>query len=118
MSVEQSGMNPTPTSRVAEMVLGIIGGVFGIIAGIIAMAIGGAAQAFTGDDGGIGGLGIGCIIVSILGLIFSCIINKSRVLFGILILVCGILNIVFISYLGILSGILIGVAGILALVRK
>ncbi|WP_207368248.1 DUF4064 domain-containing protein [Heyndrickxia coagulans] len=112
-------VSKSTTSRVAEMVLGIIGGVFGIIGGILAMTVGAVAKAFevSGSDG-VTGLGIACILVSILAIIFSCIINKKRVLFGILIIVCGILNIVFISYFGILSGILIAISGILALVRK
>lgn len=118
METEKVGSQST-TSRVAEMVLGIIGGVFGIIGGILAMTIGAVAGAFNANGSSeVSGLGISCIIVSILAIIFSCIINKKRVLFGILIIVCGILNIVFISYFGILSGILIAISGILALIRK
>ncbi|MCQ2008580.1 MAG: DUF4064 domain-containing protein [Bacillus sp. (in: firmicutes)] len=106
------------TGRVPEMVLGIIGGVFGIIAGILAMSIGSLAGAFGQGGSDVIGLGLGCMFVSVLAIIFSCIINKNRILFGVLILVCGILNIIFVSMFGILSGLLIIIAGILALVRK
>ncbi|MGW9993185.1 hypothetical protein ACUXJ3_001510 [Staphylococcus capitis] len=58
------------------------------------------------------------IITCIITLILSCIINKKRVLIGVLLIIGGILNFIFISFFGILSGILILVAGILALVRK
>lgn len=107
------------TSRVAEMVLGIIGGVFGMIAGVTALFVGGLGEALEeGTGSGVAGLGLACILVSILALVLSCMINKNRVLFGWLIIICGILNIIFVSAFGILSGIIIAVSGIIALSRK
>ncbi|WP_265477423.1 hypothetical protein [Lactiplantibacillus plantarum] len=43
-----------PHSRTAELVLGIIGGIFGIIAGLLAMTIGGIGSALetSGSAGG------------------------------------------------------------------
>ncbi|MBM7645893.1 FtsH-binding integral membrane protein [Scopulibacillus daqui] len=118
MATQHSESVKNPTSRVAEMVLGIAGGIFGIIAGLFAIFLEVIAQVVTESEGGFVVLGTACIVVSILAIIFSCIINKSRILFGIIILICGVLNIVFVSYFGILSGILIGISGLLALIRK
>ncbi|PTH58218.1 hypothetical protein BU595_13215, partial [Staphylococcus arlettae] len=70
------------------------------------------------DSGSIMGLGVAVIITCFITLILSCIINKNRVVMGVLLVIGGILNFVFISMFGILSGILILVAGILALIRK
>lgn len=49
-----------PHSRTAELVLGIIGGIFGIIAGLLAMAIGGIGSALeTSGSAGVSNLEIG-----------------------------------------------------------
>ncbi|HLR18920.1 MAG TPA: DUF4064 domain-containing protein [Staphylococcus sp.] len=107
------------TNRVAEMILGILGSIFGILGGLFAIMIGGIGSEFgDAESGSIAGLGGAVIITCIITLILSCIINKKRVLMGILLIIGGILNIIFISFFGILSGILILVAGILALIRK
>lgn len=105
-----SKSNSQPRSRVAELVLGIIGGIFGMIAGIFAMAVGG-----IGGSGSIVGLGMGCIAVSAIAIILSALINRNHKLMGWLIIACGVLNIVFVSYFGILSGLLIIIAGGLSL---
>lgn len=105
-----SKLNSQPRSRVAELVLGIIGGIFGMIAGVFAMAVGG-----LGGSGSIVGLGMGCIAVSAITIILSALINRNHKLMGWLIIACGVLNIVFVSYFGILSGLLIIIAGGLAL---
>lgn len=107
------------TNRFDEMFIGIIGGSFGIIGGILPIVLAAVIGALkTGGAGEIIGLGVACIIISASVIIFSCMINKSRVVFGIIILVCGVLNIVLVSFYGLLSGLLMIVAGILALVRK
>ncbi|WIE01497.1 DUF4064 domain-containing protein [Latilactobacillus curvatus] len=106
-------------SRTAEMVLGIVGGVFGIIAGVFSFFMGGIDSAMNStSSSSLFGLGIGCIIASIVAIILVCMINKNRVVMGWIIIVCGVLNIIFVSAFGILSGALIIIAGILALVRK
>ena len=100
------------TGRVAETTLGIIGSIFGMLLSSI-------GTAFEAEDSGsIMGLGVAVIITCFITLILSCIINKNRVVMGVLLVIGGILNFVFISMFGILSGILILVAGILALIRK
>lgn len=107
-----------PTNRVAEMVLGIMGSIFGILGGLFAIMLQGVSSQLDTDGGNVGGLGVAVIITCIITLILSSIINKKRVLIGVLLIIGGILNFIFISFFGILSGILILVAGILALVRK
>ena len=107
------------TGRVAETTLGIIGSIFGIFGGIFAMLLSSIGTAFEAEDSGsIMGLGVAVIITCFITLILSCIINKNRVVMGVLLVIGGILNFVFISMFRILSGILILVAGILALIRK
>ncbi len=106
-------------SRTAEMILGIMGGVFGIIAGVFSFLMGGFDSAINNtSSSSFFGLGFGCVVASIVAIILVCMINKNRVVMGWLIIVCGILNIVFVSAFGVLSGVLIIVAGILALIRK
>ena len=115
-SNEATVTNSQPRSRVAELVLGIIGGIFGMIAGIFAMTVGSLGSAFgASGSGSIGGLGMGCIAVSALAIILSALINRNHKLMGWLIIACGVLNIIFVSYFGILSGLLIIIAGGLAL---
>lgn len=106
-------------SRTAEMILGIMGGVFGIIAGVFSFLMGGFDSAINNtSSSSLFGLGFGCVVASIVAIILVCMINKNRVVMGWLIIVCGILNIVFVSAFGVLSGVLIIVAGILVLIRK
>ncbi|MEJ1313629.1 DUF4064 domain-containing protein [Latilactobacillus sakei] len=98
-------------SRTAEMVLGILGGVFGIIAGVFSFFMGGIDSAMNStSSSSLFGLGIGCIIASIVAIILVCMINKNRVVMGWIIIVCGVLNIIFVSAFGILSGVLIIIA--------
>ncbi|SUK17565.1 Uncharacterised protein [Staphylococcus agnetis] len=112
-------MYSKPTGRVAEMVLGILGSVFGIIGGVFALMLGSISNEFEASDSGqIMGLGIAVILVCIITLIVSCIINKKRIVMGVILVLGGIFNFIFIGLFGILSGILISVAGVLALVRK
>lgn len=106
----------TSRPRIAELVLGIIGGIFGIIAGLLAMTIGGIGSALEASgSAGISNLGIGCITASILAIILSVFINRNHILMGWLTILCGILNFVFVGFFGILSGVLIIIAGGLAL---
>ena len=95
-----------PTNRVAEMVLGIMGSIFGILGGLFAIMLQGVSSQLDTDGGNVGGLGVAVIITCIITLILSCIINKKRVLIGVLLIIGGILNFIFISFFGILSGIL------------
>lgn len=87
-----------PTNRVAEMVLGIMGSIFGILGGLFAIMLQGVSSQLDTDGGNVGGLGVAVIITCIITLILSCIINKKRVLIGVLLIIGGILNFIFISF--------------------
>ncbi|WP_318764982.1 DUF4064 domain-containing protein [Lactiplantibacillus carotarum] len=105
-----------PRSRTAELVLGIIGGIFGIIAGFFALTMGGLGSAFGASGASsIGNQGIGCIAVSALVIVLTVLINRNHKLMGWLIIACGVLNFVFVGLFGILSGLLIIIGGGLAL---
>lgn len=118
MSKSNETLTETPQnrSRTAELVLGIIGGIFGMIGGFLALTIGSIGSAFGASGAGeVNGLGIACILVSALAIVLAALINRKHVLMGWLIIICGILNFVLVSYFGILSGLLIVIAGGLAL---
>lgn len=118
--MEHNYMNePKPTNRIIEMILGITGSIFGIIGGLIALIL-------TNHDKSYGSELVGLmtivttssIILSAITLTLSCLINKRRVLIGIILIVAAIIHIYLLGFFGYLSGILILVAGIIALVRK
>ncbi|BDZ32037.1 DUF4064 domain-containing protein [Lactiplantibacillus sp. WILCCON 0030] len=112
----QQTVKSTHRSRTAELVLGIIGGIFGMFGGILAMGLGGLGSAIgASGSSSLGSLGGACIAVSALAIVLAALINKNHKLMGWLIIICGVLNIVFVSYFGILSGLLIIIAGGLAL---
>ncbi|CAM3119773.1 DUF4064 domain-containing protein [Lactiplantibacillus plajomi] len=114
--VESTATTTQPRSRTAELVLGIIGGIFGMIGGFLALTIGSIGSAFGASGAGeVNGLGIACILVSALAIVFAALINRNHVLMGWFIIICGVLNFILVSYFGILSGLLILIAGGLAL---
>ncbi|MHD0396560.1 hypothetical protein ACY2DA_01575 [Staphylococcus simulans] len=107
------------TNTIAAMVLGIIGSIFGIFGGFIAIMFAGVFKVFADEGSGFTFvLGIVLISICIVTLVVSCIINKNRVLMGVLLVLGGILNFIFMGLLGLLSGTLILIAGILTLSRK
>lgn len=115
----QNHTNVQETKRVAEMILGAMGSALGMLGGYFVMFLGGLSSAFEDNsDYHTIHLGQAVILVCVITLVLSCIINKQRVLIGILLIIGGVLNLIFISFFGILSGLLIIVAGILALTRK
>jgi hypothetical protein len=57
-------------SRRAEMILGVIGGIFGILMGVFAVTIGGLATAFGDSDAStVLSLGLGAVILGVLGIV-------------------------------------------------
>lgn len=105
------------TSRVGEIVLGILGGVFGLIAAMMEMgvtAIGGA----LGEKSGLTGLTTGMFIVSIAAIMLPFFINKNRKLVGWLSVVAGLGMFICAGDFGIFCGILTLIGGVLTLVRK
>ena len=89
-----------PTNRVAEMILGIMGSIFGILGGLFAIMLQGVSSQLDTGGENVGGLGVAVIITCIITLILSCIINKKRVLIGVLLVIGGILNFILLAFLG------------------
>ena len=116
--MEHNYMNePKPTNRIIEMILGITGSIFGI-GGLIALILTNYDKSYGSELVGLMTIvATSSIILSAITLTLSCLINKRRVLIGIILIVAAIIHI-FIRIFGYLSGILILVAGIIALVRE
>ena len=119
VTMEHNYMNePKPTNRIIEMILGITGSIFGIIGGLIALILTNYDKSYGSELVGLMTIvATSSIILSAITLTLSCLINKRRVLIGI-ILIVAIIHIYLLGFFGYLSGILILVAGIIALVRN
>ena len=105
--------------RTAEMILGIIGGIFGIIAGLAAALIGGIGVAFgVAKASELYGLATLAIIASIIGIVGAAIVESRTKISGVLMIVAAVLGLIAVSFFYVLPMILLGIAGILALVRK
>ena len=117
--MEHNYMNePKLTNRIIEMILGITGSIFGIIGGLIALILTNYDKSYGSELVGLMTIvATSSIILSAITLTLSCLINKRRVLIGIILIVCNN-SYIFIRIFGYLSGILILVAGIIALVRN
>lgn len=110
-------MEEKKTSRVGEIVLGILGGVFGLVAAMFEMGISGISSSL-GEDAGLGGLTIGMLVVSIAAILLPFFIDKNRKLVGWLSVVAGVGMFIFAGGFGIFCGILTIIGGVLTLVRK
>lgn len=118
--MEHNYMNePKPTNRIIEKILVITGSIFGIIGGLIALILTNYDKSYGSELVGLMTIvATSSIILSAITLTLSCLINKRRVLIGIILIVAAIIHIYLLGFFGYLSGILILVAGIIALVRK
>ncbi len=105
--------------RTAELVLGLVGGIFGILVGIFAMFVGGfgAALGVHGAET-ITGLGFGAMILGVIGIIGGAIANRNNKAAGGLLLLSGILGFIAVSAFWIIPGILLIVGGALAFRSK
>lgn len=111
-------VKPRPR-RTAELVLGILGGVFGLIGAGFALLIGGLGGAFeVAGAKQIVALGWVAIVASIIGLVGAGLVTSRTKLAGGLMLFAAILGLISISFGYLFATILLGIAGILALVRK
>jgi len=103
-------------NRTAEIILGVVGGIFGILSGIFALIVGGLGSAFDVSDADlIIYLGFGAILLGVLGIIGGAIVNKNNKMAGGLMLASGILGFIAVSAFWTIAGILLIVGGILAL---
>ncbi|KZX15543.1 DUF4064 domain-containing protein [Methanobrevibacter filiformis] len=99
------------TSRTAELVLGILGGVFGLIGGVFALF-------FSAFESSIGVLGLSAILASIVGIIGTVYIKNNPKLGSIIVVISSFWLLISISLFGVLGFILLLIAGILGLIRK
>jgi hypothetical protein len=106
-------------TRTAELVLGIIGGIFGLLGAGAALFIGGLGSVFgAGGAEAIIGLGWLAIVASIIGLVGAGIVKGRARAGGALMIVSAILGLIAVSFAYLLATILLGIAGLLALFRK
>jgi hypothetical protein len=107
-------------ARTAEMVLGIIGGIFGIVVGLAEGAIGGLGEALNVHGAtGLYGFAVLTIIASIIGIVGAALVGTRAKTAGALMIAAVILGLIGgLLFFFILPAILLGIAGILALVRK
>lgn len=99
------------TSRMIELVLGILGGVFGLFGGVFALI-------FAAFAPSVGGLGISAVLASIVGIGGAVYVTKNSKYGGIILIVSAIWLLFSISAFGVLGSALLGIAGLLALLRK
>lgn len=105
--------------RTIEFVLGLIGGIFGVIAGIMALFLGGVGSALGAEGAStIGGLGVGAIVLSILGIIGSVLVRSKAKLGGLFMTIAAIGGIICVSAFYILPGILLIIPGLMGLFKK
>lgn len=106
-------------SRIAETILGVLGGVFGLGGALFALTVGGLGGAFGMEEASeVTSLGFLAIFFSILGIVGGATASRNSKVAGILMLVAGIGGLVAISLGYIVAAPLLIVGGILSLVRK
>lgn len=107
-------------ARTAEMVLGIIGGIFGILVGLAEGAIGGLGEVLNVHGAtNLYGLAVLTITASIIGIVGAALVGSKPRISGAVMLVAVVLGLVGgVIFFYVLPAILLGIAGILALVRK
>ena len=105
--------------RTAEMILGILGGVFGILGGFFAITVGGLSAAFevTGASEVVG-LGTVAVLLGIIGIISGAIVNRNTKVAGSLMLFCGVAGFIAISAAWLVGGILLIAGGALSFLRS
>jgi len=105
--------------RTAEMVLGILGGIFGILGGLFAVFIGGLGAIFEAEGSSdIIGLGFAAVILGIMGIIGGAIVNRNTKFAGGLMLFSGFGGFIAISAAWTIGGILLIVGGALSFLRS
>jgi hypothetical protein len=99
------------TSRILELVLGIIGGILGLLGG-------GFALIFSAFAPSVGGLGISAVLASIVGIVGAAYVMQNARYGGIILLVSAVWLLISISAFAVPGAVLLGIAGLLALLRK
>lgn len=106
-------------SRRAEMILGVIGGIFGILFGIFAITVAGIGSIFGASDASlVFNLGFAAVLLGILGIVGGAVTNKNKKMAGGLMLATGLLGFIAISMFWTIPGLLLLIGGILTFVTK
>jgi len=107
------------TTKIAVLVLGILGGLIGIASGLATMGLGGLGSALGVEGaGGIVRRGVGAIILSIIGIIGAGIVGTHSKASGVLMLFSAIIGFLIIFPFYIPASALLLAGGILALIEK
>jgi len=106
-------------TRVASLILGLIGGIAGFGGAVFALFVGGIDAAFSvSGTSSIVGLGIAAIFFSLLGLVGGALaLNKPKIA-GIMMLIAAIGGLISISWGYVVAFPVLLVGGILALVSQ
>ncbi len=104
-------IKPESTSRIVELVLGIIGGILGLLGGAFALV-------FSAFAPSVGGLGISAVLASIAGIVGAAYVMQNARVGGIILVVSALWLLISISAFGVPGAVLLGIAGLLALFRK
>lgn len=105
--------------RTAELVLGVVGGIFGILSGVFAIFIGGFGAVLDIHSAEtVIELGFGAVVLGIIGIIGGAIVNRNNKVASGLLLVSGILGFIAISVFWVIPGVLLIVGGALAFRSK
>lgn len=115
--VSNSVVASPKVSRVGEMVLAIVGGIFGIIFGIVALGLGGVQSALHASGSNVAINGTIAILFSTLAIVMAFFVSSRPKLAGWLLLLAAVGGLVSISAFYILSFILILIAGLMSLLR-
>lgn len=112
-------------SRTVELIVGVIGSVIGIVTGYTLVIHGedftDYIQTFTPFQGVVGDrivtLGLITMVASLLTLLFSLLIKKNPLVFGIFLVLVGMMMFTIIGQAWILAGILLLIAGFMGIFR-
>lgn len=103
--------------RTPEFVLGLIGSIWATVIAIIAFGLSSFASETYGASGSFMGAAFVGLILSIIAIVFSCLVNSKTKASGIILIVCAVL--IFITnFFQFVPVILLLIAGIMCLARK
>ena len=105
--------------RIAEFILGLIGGIIGFIAALFALAVGGLGKAFNATGAStISTLGWFGLLFSILGIVGAVVVMSKPKLGGTFMVVSAIGGLISISWFYSLSFILLLIGGLMGILIK
>lgn len=98
------------TSRTAEFVLGLLGGIFGFVTGFLGLVLSAFAD--------LGSSVVWIFLLAIAGIVGSAVVKSKAKLGGWIMLISGIGILICSSLFGLLPAILLIIGGLMALIKK